>query len=85
MTKDEHWQQMVQKHTEGGACNFRNAAFEFAQSDRIALEAAHVLISRLLHSYMNIDIQVASAKTGELIRAQAAGASDEVLNQILKE
>lgn len=29
-TDDDRWQRLVLKHTKGGACNFRNAAFEFA-------------------------------------------------------
>lgn len=29
--KDALWRDMVQKHTKGGACNFRDAAFEFAE------------------------------------------------------
>lgn len=52
--------------------------------DRTALEAAHVLISRMLHSYENMDMTTAVYKTGELIRAQAAGASEEVFNKILQ-
>lgn len=27
---DDLWRDLVQKHTRGGACNFRNAAFEYA-------------------------------------------------------
>lgn len=29
-TADQLWAECVQRHTKGGACNFRDAAFEFA-------------------------------------------------------